>query len=600
MYTCNPLKVPYHYQFNANMHGGDGIEISREAADPSLILYHGKYYLYPSMNLSVWVSEDLVNWESYALPNNLPCYDYAPDVCVQNDYVYFCASKRGEHCDFYRTKDPINGPYECIEGSFEFWDPHQFVDDDGRVYFYWGCSAIEPIYGVELDPQTRQPLCQPIEMIAGKPIEHGYERVGENNSTLPLSVEAAEAMLQVMLERAGKQGFQMSPSMRRNALGYCSKRPYIEGAWMTKHNGRYYLQYAFSGSQYNVYGDGVYESNSPLGPFTLAKNNPWSFNPGGFMPGAGHGSTLRDQQGAYWHTATMRISLNHNFERRVGLWPVGFDADGEMFCNQRYGDWPMNLDKLRTDPWAEPDWMLLSANCAATASSFVEGKEPRKATEENVRTWWRAATNERNQWLQVDLGAVQEVHAVHLNFADDKLDLPLPGELRKELGQPRYIEPVLQRTRWILEGSADGVTYEMLEDKSQAETEYAHDLVVLAHAKRLRYVRVTVLELPYDQDACISGLRVFGKGHGEAPGAVQAETCRVDGVTFHVEATSVGATGYNILWGHREDKLYHSWIVYGDCNWSVPSLIEGECYFVRVDAFNYNGITHGQVMKLET
>ena len=33
MYTCNPLKVPYHYQFNANMHGGDGIEISREAAD---------------------------------------------------------------------------------------------------------------------------------------------------------------------------------------------------------------------------------------------------------------------------------------------------------------------------------------------------------------------------------------------------------------------------------------------------------------------------------------------------------------------------------------------------------------------------------------
>ena len=67
------------------------------------------------MNLSVWVSEDLANWESYPLPDYLPLYDYAPDVRVINDWVYFSASRRGQNCDFYRTKDPVNGPYERFE-----------------------------------------------------------------------------------------------------------------------------------------------------------------------------------------------------------------------------------------------------------------------------------------------------------------------------------------------------------------------------------------------------------------------------------------------------------------------------------------------------
>ena len=119
---------------------------------------------------------------------------------------------------------------------------------------------------------------------------------------------------------------------------YLSKRPYIEGAWVNKFRGKYYLQYAFAGSQYNTYGDGVYVSDSPLGPYTLAETAPFSYKPGGFMNGAGHGSTMEDLNGNIWHTATMRISRNHNFERRVGISPCGLDTDGELFCNQRYGD----------------------------------------------------------------------------------------------------------------------------------------------------------------------------------------------------------------------------------------------------------------------
>ena len=119
-------------------------------------------------------------------------------------------------------------------------------------------------------------------------------------------------------------------------------------------------------------------SDFPLGPFTLADNNPYSYKPGGFLPGAGHGSTMRDKQGNLWHASTMRISMNHTFERRVGIWPAGFDEDGELFCNQRYGDWPMEVEDDRMDPWKEPQWYLLSYGKTASASSFTREKKNRK------------------------------------------------------------------------------------------------------------------------------------------------------------------------------------------------------------------------------
>ena len=134
-YYCNPLNVDYRYQFNQQqMNGQKGeIEVSREAADPSMIYFKGKYYIFASMTLGVWVSEDMAHWENKRLPDNLPFYDYAPDVRVIGDYVYFSASKRGEPCNFYRTKNIEEGPYEEILGTFDFWDPNLFVDDDGKV-----------------------------------------------------------------------------------------------------------------------------------------------------------------------------------------------------------------------------------------------------------------------------------------------------------------------------------------------------------------------------------------------------------------------------------------------------------------------------------
>lgn len=595
-YFCNPVNINYRYQFNADPRKPK-MQICREAADPSMICFQGKYYIFASMTLSVWVSEDMIHWESCRLPENLPLYDYAPDVRVIGEYVYFSASKRGENCNFYRTKDILNGPYEEITGSFDFWDPNLFCDDDGRVYFYWGCSNATPLWGVELDPETMQPLEERKVLIEGDAWSKGYERAGEDHCKYPKSEEEIDAALEGFFKMQGPGAREQMPKEYLPLIrGMLSDKPYIEGAWMNKYQGKYYLQYACPGTQYNIYSDGVYVGDSPLGPFVLADNNPYSYKPGGFLPGAGHGSTMWDQQGNLWHTATMRISKNHDFERRVGIWPAGFDADGELFCNQRYGDWPVEVDGGRINPWENPKWYLLSYGKPASASSFEEGKEPEKAVDENVQTWWRAAAAESGEWLQIDLEKECRVNAVQINFADDGIDIPAPGEIRGTT-QARYIDEKDYATRWKLEGSSDGEHYFVIEDKSEVTTDLSHDLIVREEGVLVRFLKLTVLEVPYGQQPCISGLRVFGAGNGEKPDVPEFEAVRENDLDMMVKITGKGAVGYNILWGSSPEKLYHSYMIFGN-EQRVGALVKGREYYVRVDAFNENGITEGNVVKL--
>lgn len=594
-YVCNPMNINYRYQFTSHAMTSE-VQLGREAADPSMICFHGKYYIFASMTLGVWESENLADWTYHRLPENLPLYDYAPDVRVIGEYVYFSASSNEKVCNYYRTKDIVNGPYEEIEGTFDFWDPHLFCDDDGKLYFYWGCANLTPLWGVELNPKTMQPLREKVALIEGDPWSRGYERVGEEHCEKPCTDEEIEVIYQGFLKEKGMKEDMFPKEYIPMVKGMLSNRPYIEGAWMNKYQGKYYLQYACTGTEYNVYGDGVYISDSPLGPYHPAENNPYSYKPGGFIPGAGHGSTMEDLNGNFWHTATMRISKNFSFERRLGIWPAGFDADGELFCNQRYGDWPMNITEGKQNPWKNPDWYLLSYGKQVNASSSLEEREPQNAADENVQTWWQAASAKPGEWLELDLGEVCDVRAVQINFADDKLDIPLPGELKGK-SQPRHIEEREGKTRWKLEGSADGTNYSVIEDKSEADTDLSHDLVVRETGEKLRYLRLTIMEVPYGQKPCVSGLRAFGIGNGEKPDVPAFQAVRDGDLDMDVEMSGKNAMGYNILWGHRPDKLYHSCMVF-DAKKRIGALVKGQNYFVRVDAFNENGITEGEVKPL--
>ena len=598
-YYCNPININYRYQFINDAKNPGVQQINREAADPSMICFEGKYYVFASMTLGVWVSDDLVNWENHRLPDELPLSDYAPDVRVKDGWVWYCASRRNQNCDRYRTKDILNGPWEKIEGDFPFWDPNLFIDDDGKVYFYWGCSNTTPIWGVELDPDTMKPLGERTALIEGHPDTIGYERAGEDNSIPPASEEEIDEKTEAFFKAQGITADQVPTEYLPMIRGMFSKMPYIEGAWMDKHCGKYYLQYACPGTEYNTYSDGVYVSDKPLGPFVLAENNPYSYKPGGFLPGAGHGSTMQDEQGNWWHIASMRISMNHMFERRVGFWPAGFDADGDLFCNQRYGDWPMTLSGFRQDPFRDPAWMLLSAKKAACASSFAQGCEPERAAEENVQTWWKPETAGKDEWLAIDLGKISDVRAVQINFADDHPDIPCPGEIAPSADGGRYIDDSKLTTRYLLLGSRDGEEWFVIEDKSEADTDLTHDFIVREEGLAIRYLKLTKLEAAFGLVPCISGLRVFGLQEGEAPAVPSFTAVRTNDLDMVVDiAPQEDALGYNILFGKSADKLYHSYMVFDAGKTRIGTLVSGRDYVVRVDAFNESGITEGIVRVL--
>jgi len=378
---CNPLNLDYAY---APLHPGEPHEAYRSTADPTLVNFKGIYYLFSTNQNGYWWSNDLKSW--YYIYNPLPPNEYGDDMCAPTACGYgdtlLLINSTWARVPLYSSTDPMNGFSKKIADPFPQtgWDPNLFRDNDGRMYFYWG-SGNDPklnyIKGVEIDPlHGFTNKGQVKELFFIYPDEHGWERFGEDNMD---SVT----------------------------------RPYVEGAWMTKHNGKYYLQYAAPGTEWNVYADGVYVSKRPLGPFRYQAYNPFSYKPGGFIRGAGHGSTMQDNYGNYWHIATMQISVKNKFERRLGLFPAGFDDDGQLYCNTAFGDYPQRIDSGPADhrKGRFTGWMLLSYKKTAVATSSDSAHSTDLAFDEDIQTYWAAKTGNNGEFLQVDLGGIKTVNA---------------------------------------------------------------------------------------------------------------------------------------------------------------------------------------------
>lgn len=576
---CNPINIPYKFQHYQN-------QASREAADPTLVFFKGTYYLFASMSAGFYYSDDLIEWNWHE-NRNLDLYRYAPDVRQVGEYLVFSASSRGIST-LYRTLDPLSDQFEKVSEPFSFWDPNTFQDDDGRVYFYWGCDNGKPIYGVEMDPESLTPIGEKKELIFGREKEFGWERPDYPGAPAKSSGGSLPVKLFMLLMRLSGRG---------------PDKPYIEGAFMNKWNGKYYLQYAAPGTELATYGDGVYVGDHPLGPFTPQRHNPFSTKPGGFITGAGHGSTIEDAYGNLWHAATMRISVNANFERRLGIFPAGLDKDGILFCNQSFGDYPMDIPEGKFDPLSiHPKWMLLSYKKRCTASSYVTGHEPALAADEDIRTSW-CANGSANEWLQMDLGKEYPVYAIQLNFAE--VGVPMLKKDKSELSDittsRRYIDtnPAL-KTRYLLEGSLNGNDWFLLADKRDAETDLSHDYLRF-DGQTVRFLRITAVQLPYAEQFALSGLRVFGIGNGEKPCAVDSFTAEyTDPMTAKLRwNTADGAIGYDVKYGIAPDKLYSSHMVYGASEVLLTTLNKDQAYYVRIDSFNENGVTVGITGKCD-
>lgn len=563
--VANPLNLDYRFQ-----HYRRRDTTFREGADPTAVLFKGRYYLFFSMSGGFWYSDDLIQWQFHE-NHQIPIHYYAPDVVSIGDYLYFCASRKSKACPIMRSKDPLSDDFEYVNKPFAFLDPAMFHDDDGKVYLYWKQSKGQ-LYGIEMNPASMKTIGKKVRLVHSDPARIGWER------KLSHLVPAAKPV--------GADG------------------THIEGGFMTKHAGKYYLQYAAPATELISYGDGVYISDSPLGPFTVQAHNPFSLKPGGFINGAGHGSTMQDKHGNWWHFSTMCIIVNHALERRIGMFPCGFDEDGVLFCNQYLADYPYWIPEGKFEPLSiRPEWMLLSYRKKATASSYCAGHEPELGADESISTSWCAKTGNPGEWYCLDLGKECDVHAVQVNFAD--VDVPAKKVSRKqvdgEITQKRYIDLDSElHTRFLLESSLDGKVWQTQADKRAASANLCHDLIVNEEGVRARYVRVICQELPYNQLMAISGLRVFGKSEGAMPAAVTANAERTGTTDAVVKWDAVSnATGYVVRYGVSPGKLYSSWTVFGATELAIPFLNAGcPSYYCCVDAFNEVGITAGKTAKI--
>ena len=561
---ANPIDIDYRYNFEQK---NQGISY-RSGADPVIVVHRGAYYLFETIGDGYWRSTDLGSWE-HLTPSRWPLTDIvAPAALSVRDTIYLLPSTTSP-LPILMLTDPASGRVEFYNRLLPWlpmarsreteqlakpdsvqpgpWDPAFFHDPDtDRWFLYWNSSNAYPLHAIELD-RTRQLAYKgtPKWLFGLQPELHGWERFGRDHRDSTI-------------------------------------KPFIEGAWMTKHGGRYYLQYGAPGTEYNVYANGVYVGDDPLGPFTYAPYNPVAYKPGGFVQGAGHGNTFQDVYGNWWNTGTPWIAVNWNFERRIGLHPAGFDADGQMYADTRFGDFP---HWLPTRQWQRSDelftgWMLLSYKKAVTASSARDSFPASNIVDENPRPSWVASENRPGEWLTIDLGATYELKAIQVNYADYKSGL--------------YGTDSTVVTRFRIRSSLDGRQWATVGDLSQ-ETRDRPNAYLELPAHTARYVRYEHIHVGA-ANLAISDIRVFGNGSRKRPAAPSGLTARRQADERNAVITWKpvrGVVGYNVRWGIAPTKLYqtYQWFADQGTTLELRALTVGQAYWAAIESFDENGVS---------
>ncbi len=259
-------------------------------ADPCVIRYQGKYYLYPTWDgrgYDVFVSEDLVHWQQqpkcFADPRRGA---WAPDVFhnVRGDgkfYLYYTLDNpAGGKLIGVAVADHPLGPFRdqgtLATGSI---DAHLFQDDDGACYLYYVkiAGGFRILVQKMHDPLT--PEDEPHQVL-----------------------EPTEAW-----------------EKRRGAV--------TEGPWMLKHQGRYYLMYSGSGANGPEYAIGYATATSPLGPFTKYPHNPIAQQGNGVF-GPGHHCVVTGPDDKLWMVYHQQNSTKVGWDRFLAIDPLWFDEQG--------------------------------------------------------------------------------------------------------------------------------------------------------------------------------------------------------------------------------------------------------------------------------
>ena len=377
---CNPLPLETSSR--------DGSPQGVGLGDVTVVREGDSYYLFGTGG-GAWVSRDFVNWKYQAVEVRGGRLPVAPHVVKYNGAFYMS----GNDAPLYKAPN-ILGPYEVLgpwknekgepwtitfngrtaNGAF---DVDMFVDDDNKPYMYFPGRSTAGIYVAPLDPKDLTRLAAaPKHLFAFDP-SHVWERWGERNEYTGVA--------------------------------------WIEGPWVFKRNGTYYMEYSASGTQWMSYASGFYSAKSPLGPFTYSPRNPFLRKTTGIVTGPGHGSVVQGPDGNWWVFYTI-VMANPPGGRRIGMDPIGFDANGNPFTRGP-SDTPQWAPGVVPNPVRDGDSGSIPVSInkvramrqQGVFSSERPGREAAYAVDDSNGTMWQPAENDAQPTLTIDLSASHRV-----------------------------------------------------------------------------------------------------------------------------------------------------------------------------------------------
>ena len=473
---CNPLPM----------------EIGQGSAsgDVSVFQWEGKYYMFCTGG-GAWVAEDMLNWD-YHYVADVPV---APDVCPYNGKFYMT----GNSSNVWVADNPL-GPYKVLgqwkgvpdleHGWSQGFDPHIYVDDDNQPYLFWPGMAISGIYSVKLDPNDLTRFVGPVTHHFSFNPDHVWERQGEHNEFTDVA--------------------------------------WIEGPWIYKHDGTYYLQYSASGTQWRTYAEGYYKSKNVQGPYEYASNNPLLRRTDGIVTGPAHGSMVTGPDGNIWQFYTVVLRSGG---RRIGMDRVTVDKDGNLVCNVT--DTPQWAPGVVKDPSKGDSGSVIVSvgkttmsvgqgfpGAAKVASSSKPGRGAEYALDDNTATWWEPADDDKTPSLTICLSPAVDRDRVQ-TFQIDGSRILFGGSGRGfsgSAGTPVY--------KYKIEASMDGKTYKTVLDMS--DNDVARNVVFdEIDPVECRYVRLIMLDWPEGSPLSILDFSVFGRATGYSPSQVPVPTPKV-------------------------------------------------------------------------
>lgn len=250
-------------------------------ADPSVHIFNGKIYIYPSHDIDAGIPEN-DNGDHFAMRDyhvfsmdsinstpkdkgialkleDIPWAGrqlWAPDAAYKNGtyYLYFPAKDKNDvfHIGVATSSSP-SGPFKAeqqpIKGSYSI-DPAVFTDDDGASYMYFG-----GIWGGQLQRWAN-----------GKYDANGSKTDLQQDEMPAINCRVAKLAGDMKHFDGPVKEALIIDSAGKPLLGKDHDRRFFEGSWMHKFNGKYYLTYSTGDTHFLAYAI----SKSPWGPFTYA------------------------------------------------------------------------------------------------------------------------------------------------------------------------------------------------------------------------------------------------------------------------------------------------------------------------------------------